>query len=128
MAKFKGADAHLKRLKQMREQARKQAGEMVEDLAKQHAEEAKASIVKRETPSRPGKPPREVTGELKDSIRAEKTGPTSARSIADAPHALSLEFGTEEMKGRPFMRPAANTVRKDIREKGKAAVKRTQTD
>lgn len=113
MAKFKGGDAHLKRLQRMHKGIPRMAGDLMLELAQEHAAEAKRSIVEAEGPSAPGKPPHSQTGELRENIHAERSGPTSARSIADAPHAVPLEFGTAAFRERPFMGPAASKIRKE---------------
>lgn len=112
---IKGVDAHLKRLQRLTMSTPETAGELMHEMAKRHAELAKRSLVDGLSgkPSTPGSPPHSVTGDLKDSIHAEKTGPTSARSVADAPHASALEFGTSKLAERPFMRPPIRKVRKE---------------
>jgi HK97 gp10 family phage protein len=52
------------------------------------------------------------TGALKNSIRAE---PESDKVWIVAPHteyAIYVEFGTRKMRAQPYMRPAAEKVRK----------------
>ena len=58
-------------------------------------------------PSAPGEPPRKQTGGLLASIRHE-VDPTSLEIlvIADHPAAFYLEYGTQRMAARPFLRPA----------------------
>ena len=101
----------------------KAAGEMMLELAQKHAETVKQSMVHGDAsdPSAPGQIPHTVSGKLRDSIHAEKSGPTSARSVADAPHATALEFGTSKIAERPYMRPALKQMKKDV--KGIAATK-----
>ena len=124
MAKFKGGADHLKRLQRMHKGMPRMVGDMMMELAEQHAQEARASIVEGAQPSRPGKPPHNQTGELRESIHAERTGPTSARSVADAPHAVPLEFGTEAFSERPFMGPAASKIRKEAGDLARVKVRR----
>lgn len=130
MAKITGAGKHLNRLKKMTTGMRREAGKLVLTLADMHAKEASNLITtgsvggKNHVPSAPGEPPNANTGELHTSIHAERTGPLTAVSVADAPHATPLEFGTSKMQERPFMRPAAKTVRKDVDKLAKAAVDR----
>src|SRR5690349_19222639 len=49
------------------------------------------------------------TGELKGSIH-EKDGDI----VADAPHAIHVEFGTVNMDAQPFLRPAVDLHYKEI--------------
>jgi HK97 gp10 family phage protein len=124
MAKFKGGADHLKRLQRMHKGMPRMVGDIMMELAEEHAREARASIVEGAQPSRPGKPPHNQTGELRESIYAERTGPTSARSVADAPHAVPQEFGTSDFAERPFMRPVANKMRKEAGDIARVKVRR----
>ena len=130
MAKFKGADAHLKRLKNMNARVEREAGKLVYALADMHATEAALSITagavsgKNHVPSAPGEAPNADTHVLDRSIHVEPVGPLRANSVADASYAAGLEFGTAKVSERPFMRPAASKVRKDADKLAKAAVKR----
>lgn len=127
MAKFTGAQAHLKRLKAMDGRAQAEARKLVYALADMHATEAALSITagavsgKNHVPSLPGEPPNADTHVLDRSIHVEEVGPLRANSVADADYAIPLEFGPNE---RPFMRPAADKVRKEADKLAKAAVKR----
>lgn len=62
-------------------------------------------------PSKPGQPPNNDTGGLRNSISVAQLSPLTARVKADAPHAAALEFGTSKMAERPYMRPARDKVR-----------------
>ena len=55
--------------------------------------------------SAPGEPPASQTGRLVDSIRVVE-GDLRVRVEAAVRHAPWLEFGTERMEPRPFIRPA----------------------
>ena len=56
--------------------------------------------------SLPGEPPNADTHELDQSIRVEKNeSRLSAKVVADSEKAVPLEFGTEYVEERPFMRP-----------------------
>jgi len=129
MAKFKGADDHLKRLRRMPAETRKEASKLVYALADMHATEAALSITNgavsgaNHVPSRPGEPPNADTHFLDRSIHVEKTGPLKAQSVADAPYAVPLEFGTERAQARPFMGPAANLVRKSVDRLAKVGIR-----
>lgn len=130
MAKFRGADKHLKRLERMGKSVEREASKLVYTLADMHAAEAAFLITQGSVsgaghvPSQPGEPPMADTGHLHTSIHVERQGPFKALSVADAEYAAALEFGTSRIAERPFMRPAANTVRKDVDRLAEAAVKR----
>lgn len=128
--KFRGADKHLKRLKAMTPAMVKEAEKLVYVLADMHATEAALLITagavsgKNHVPSMPYQAPNADTHHLDRSIHVQKVGPLRANSVADAEYAVKLEFGTSKMESRPFMRPAANYVRRDAAKLAKAAVKR----
>ncbi|QJR01724.1 hypothetical protein HH800_05655 [Sphingobium yanoikuyae] len=111
---MKGADAHLKRLRNMTRGMRKEASKLVYVLADMHATEAALSITegavsgKGHVPSKSGEAPNADTHFLDRSVHVERTGELTAQSIADAPYAARLEFEMD----RPFMRPAAKKIRK----------------
>ncbi|QDC37099.1 HK97-gp10 family putative phage morphogenesis protein [Sphingobium fuliginis] len=127
---IKFADRHLKRLRKMTTGMRKEASKLVYTLADMHATEAALSITagavsgNNHKPSSPGQPPNADTHGLDRSIHAEQTGPLVAQSVADAPYAADLEWGTQNMEERPFMRPAAKKIRKQADKLAKAAVDR----
>ncbi|MEC9067814.1 MAG: HK97-gp10 family putative phage morphogenesis protein [Pseudomonadota bacterium] len=128
--KFRGADKHLRRLKAMGPRAEREASKLVLTLADMHAKEASYLITQgsvggaNHVPSLPGEPPNADTGHLHTSIHAESAGPLKAVSVADADYSAALEFGTSKMAERPFMRPAAKTVRREAEVLAKAAAKR----
>lgn len=128
--KFRGADKHLRRLKAMGPRAQAEGKKLVYTLADMHATEAAHLITEgsvggaNHVPSAPGEPPNADTGLLDAFIDAQMTGPLKARSIAFAPYAADLEFGTSKMQERPFMRPAAKKIRKEADALARAAVKR----
>lgn len=83
--------------------------ELTERLGKaaQHlVRELKSTVSKGYSPppSRPGEPPHVDTGELRDSIDWQFSGPDSIR-ITEAAHGDLLEFGTAKMAARPWLRP-----------------------
>lgn len=127
---IRGADEHLRRLKKMTKGMRREAGKLVYTLADMHATEAAISITtgavsgKSHVASAPGEAPNADTHKLDRSVHAERTGPLKAQSVADAPYAADLELGNEKVGARPFMRPAAKEVRKDVDRLAKAAVDR----
>lgn len=108
----------------------REASKLIYALADKHVVEAALSITegsvggKNHVPSRPGEPPNANLGVLDRSIHAERTGPLTAQSVADAPHAVPLEVGTSKMAARPYMRPAAKKIRKEVDALAKKAVDR----
>lgn len=73
--------------------------------------------------SRPGQPPAIDTGNLDESIELMRRSVTGQgvtwivrANPQVAPYAELLEYGTRMMAARPFMRPAAETARKQIKE------------
>jgi hypothetical protein len=130
MAKFKGADKHLKRLKAMGPRVEREASKLIYALADMHVAEASHLITqgavsgKNHQPSAPGEAPNEDTGALRASGHVERTGTLTANSVFDAPHAVPLELGTSDMAERPYARPAARTVRRKAEPLVEKAVKR----
>lgn len=67
--------------------------------------------------SAPGEPPASATGnDLDKSIYSKKiskrnANPAIAEFGSNSPYAMSLEYGTEKMAPRPFMRPAVEKLR-----------------
>lgn len=129
--KVVGAKQHADRMKRLSGSAmQREARKLVYTLADMHATEAALSITrgavsgKNHVASNPGEPPNADTHFLDRSIEATLTGPVSAESSANAPYAAALEFGTSRMAERPFMRPAAKTVRKDVDQLAREAVRR----
>ena len=128
MAKFKGADAHARRMRNMTLGMRKEAQKLIYTLADMHATEAAISITtgavsgKNHVASKPGEPPNADTHFLDRSIHVEKTGSLTANSVADAPYAARLEFGDDDE--RPFMRPAATKIKKAVDKLAKEGVRR----
>ena len=66
--------------------------------------------------SKPGEPPNNDTGVLKNNIETVSTGPLTAEVHSKAPYAVDLEFGTSKMEERPYMRPAAKKMKPVVAE------------
>lgn len=65
--------------------------------------------------SAPGEPPATDTGTLVNSITTEyDESKLVGRVVAKAPYAPYLEFGTQTMEPRPFLRPALANTRKSV--------------
>jgi len=127
----RGAKEHLARLKALSgPKMQREAGKLVQTLAEKHSVEAAISITtgggagKNHVVSKPGEPPNADLGGLDGSIHTERVAPLVVQSVADAPHAVPLEVGTSKMAARPYMRPAAKKVRKEVDALAKKAVDR----
>lgn len=131
MARIIGAKAHSARLKKISGAAMvREVGKAVYAAADYLSTEAALSITagavsgKGHVASLPGDPPMADTHLLDRSAHSEQTGPLKAESIADAPYAVALEFGTSKVAARPFMGPAAAKTRPQAQKLVAAAVKR----
>ena len=57
-------------------------------------------------PSKPGEPPKKVTGHLRMGIRKQMDrGRIEARIGSNVPYGKHLELGTRKMAARPWLRP-----------------------
>lgn len=73
--------------------------------------------------SRPGQPPNTDTGYLQSRIQPQDLPDVGhAAAISDAEYALALEFGTQIMVERPYMRVAASNKRKALLDAARKAV------
>lgn len=61
--------------------------------------------------SHPGEPPNSDTHHLEKNVVTIKTGELTAIVESQAGYGLDLEFGTEKMAARPYMKPAADKKR-----------------
>lgn len=65
--------------------------------------------------SSPGNAPAIDTGRLRQGLRSEyDQGDLSGTAIASTKYSAALEFGTESIEPRPFMRPALSNRRQEI--------------
>lgn len=114
-----GADAHRRRLRNLRRNIAEPVGKAVFVEAQALQVDAQTSITrgavsgKAHVPSAPGEPPNQDTGVLAGNIEAVKTGATKAETSSNAPYAAAQEFGNEaaNLAERPYMRPAANRAK-----------------
>lgn len=122
-SKFKGLNAHRKRLKALAspamtreiEKALFAGGQLIESEARLSISRGAVSG-KGHVPSSPGEPPNYDTGVLSNNIETAKAGVLRVTVSSNAPYSSPLEFGTSKMAARPFLRPA--------RDKQRPAVKR----
>lgn len=118
-----GWDAVPQKIRQAASRAVLEGAKLVEDEAKLLITNSPATgrVYKRNsvehTASSPGNPPRSDTGDLRKSIFHGPTDDpmTSVVSVnSDIKYAAALEFGTEKIEPRPFLRPALQNKRKEI--------------
>lgn len=75
--------------------------------------------------SEAGRPPRDPTGELANTLGAAVDAETSRlRITAASPHAVFLEYGTRHMAARPFLRPAVTAMTPQAKERLRDAIVR----
>lgn len=106
------------------EEGHKAAKEYVADVAGRVSNQASANVLKGSKTGRlykrgkkryhqasaPGESPASDSGDLVISIRPEKIDDLHWRVTIAMPYAAALEWGTERMAARPFVRPAAIMV------------------
>lgn len=131
MARVRGADGHLQRLKRMRGPAmvRRVSQALLAsaiDLANDAALSITAGAVsgKEHVASAPGEPPNADTNVLSNNIEGALIGPLKAETSSNAPYAAAQEFGNESanLPERPYMRPAATRQRPKAQARVVAAV------
>lgn len=66
-------------------------------------------------PSKPGEPPNRDKGDLQTGLKIARTGKLKAEVRSEAKHSRPLEFGTSKMSARPFLRPARDATRDEVR-------------
>lgn len=121
-SKFKGLNAHRKRLKALAspamtreiEKALFAGGQLIESEAKSSISRGAVSG-KGHVPSKPGDPPNYDSGVLSNNLETAKAGVLRVTVSSNAPYSAPLEFGSSRAAARPFLRPA--------RDKQRAAVK-----
>lgn len=91
------------------------AGQEIEIAAEKSITEGSVSG-KNHVPSAPGQPPNADTRFLDTNIETEikANSPPTVHVTSKAPYSAALEFGTSKMAERPFMRPAAAKVKREI--------------
>lgn len=74
--------------------------------------------------SSPGEPPAIETGTLDKSIEAVRIAVDHWRTRTTVKYGFYLEYGTVKMAARPFVRPAAEVLRKEAPEIGVEVIRR----
>ena len=128
---IKELDFRIQRIIQAGVSSMYESANQLADIGKEYAQDSirhegtyKPYIDKRGNPrmsSAPGEPPSSAAGnDLDKSIYSKKiskrnSNPAIAEFGSTSPYAAALEYGTERMAPRPFMRPAAEKLRsKDV--------------
>lgn len=108
----KGTERYIRRLTQIGPKTRTLVGKALFVAGGMIETEAEISITagsvsgKGHVPSAPGQPPNADTRQLDSNIETIKKGELAVDVISQAPYSKALEFGTDKMAARPFMRPA----------------------
>jgi len=132
-SKFKGLNAHRKRLKALASPAMTReigkalfaAGDIIRSDAILSITRGSVSG-KGHVPSKPGDPPMNDTGVLAGFINVEqRIGEPVVHVRSDAPYASPLEFGSSKMAARPYLRPARDRKRKEVKRLVEDAINRT---
>lgn len=131
MAKIYGAKVHGDRLGRLSGMAvRNNVADEVEEGLVRIVKTAQESILEGaisgpgHVASSPGEPPNADTHQLDQSGRVEMDRQSlSGRAYFQAPYAIPLEMGTENMEERPYLRPAGQKERPGIRRGIARAVK-----
>lgn len=128
---LKGAKAHIRRLKALsgprmtRDVGRAlfAGGELIQTEA-QRSISAGSVSGKGHVPSAPGQPPNYDSGVLANNIETTQPAPLRVQVSSNAPYSAPLEFGTSRMAARPFMRPARDKKRDEVRRLVETAMNR----
>lgn len=119
---LKGAKSHVARLRALAgaesialvERALFAGGEMIQTEAQLSITRGAVSG-KGHVPSLPGQPPNQDTGVLAGNIETTRAGKLRVRVASKAGYSAPLEFGTSKMAARPFMRPARDKMKPQVR-------------
>lgn len=98
------------------------AGEVIQVEAQISLTRGSASAG-RHVPSLPGAPPNQDTGHLGGNIETVALKPLVVEVSSNASYSRALEYGTSKMAERPFMRPAVEKTRPEVRARVAAAIK-----
>lgn len=131
MAKAKGVDAYLKRLRRLQGgDVDRVIGQALFVGGNRIQVEAQISITagavsgKNHTPSLPGEAPNQDTGVLGNNIETVQKEPLLVEVSSNSPYAADLELGTSKMAARPYMAPARDAKRKEVEDLVAKAVER----
>lgn len=117
-----GLARHLKRLNTIAKQSAREIAKQLYAVGQEIELDAERSITsgsvsgKGHIPSAPGQPPNADTRLLDGNIETKLENAYIPRVTvtSHAPYSAALEYGTEKMEARPFMRPALERNRDKI--------------
>lgn len=119
---MKGKDRHINRLRRLASQEIVRAANRVvyagADIirADAHYLISRGSVSgKNHVPSAPGEPPNRDTGNLQSHLETSQPRPLVARVTSGADYAADLEFGDSTVAARPYMRPARDRKKAEVR-------------
>lgn len=130
MARVIGAGKHSNRLLYMSRATAKEVAKKLYVAGQDIELDAEFSITagsvsgKNHFPSKPGEPPNADTRHLDTNIetKLEDTYHPRVTVTSHAEYSAALEYGTEKMAARPFMRPALEKNRKEVVEAARLGV------
>lgn len=118
---MRGASAHIRRLQALAAESEREVsaalfagGEMIQVEA-QRSITAGAVSGKAHVPSAPGEPPNNDTGVLANNIETTQPAKLRVRVTSSAGYSAGLEFGTSKVAARPFMRPARDKKKAEVK-------------
>lgn len=129
MTRIRNLDKLMKRLNSITSRkAERMLGAVLFEGADMIAAEASHSITRgsaggqsggkhQHVPSAPGEPPNEEFGDLRRGIETTQPETLVAEVSSNAGHAVPLEFGTSRMEARPYLRPARDKKKREIRKR-----------
>lgn len=109
------------RIIRYREEADKMFRDFIGEIAEFGAVDIKENFTLDHVPSYPGEPPAVRTGFLRDSVSGtQASAQLEAEIEVEAYYGILLEFGTEKIAPRPFVRPAVHRLVLEIPRLGEA--------
>lgn len=119
---LKGAKAHIRRLNALASATTEReigkalfaGGELIQTRA-QRSITAGAVSGKGHVPSAPGEAPNNDTGVLANNIETTQPAVTRVQVTSNAGYSAGLEFGSGKVAARPFMRPARDASRDEVK-------------
>ncbi|GLI99124.1 HK97-gp10 family putative phage morphogenesis protein [Sphingobium sp. BS19] len=121
MARLTGGDGYSRKIKRIGPEAVKQVGAVLFVAGEMVQVDAQISITSGSVsgaghiPSAPGEAPNNDTGVLANNIETTQRAPLIVEVSSNAPYARHLEYGTSRMGERPYMRPALDKNRTEIK-------------
>ena len=122
MARIIGAGKHSRRLLKLSKDTAKEVAKKLYSVGQDIELDAEFSITagsisgKNHVASKPGEPPNADTRLLDSSIETVLVDSYHPKVTvtSNAPYSASLEYGTEHIEARPFMRPALEKNRPEV--------------